>query len=58
MKDTFLIEVTETEPIEEIEYLAASFIAIMDEIDMIKSGHYDWSNNPLKNAPHTLFDLT
>ncbi len=54
MKDTFLIEVTETETKEEIDYLAAALLAIKNEIDMINNGKYDWSNNPLKNAPHNL----
>jgi glycine dehydrogenase len=58
MNDTFLIEPTETESLEEIDYLAESLLQIYSEIELIKIGSWDRTNNPLKNAPHTLLDIT
>ena len=33
-------------------------IAIRGEIEKVSRGEWPAENNPLKNAPHTLFDIT
>lgn len=52
-----MIEVTETESVKEINYLAWALIEIRKEIKDIENKIYDKINNPLKNSPHILKDL-
>jgi glycine cleavage system P protein (glycine dehydrogenase) len=55
---TLMIEPTESESRAEIDRFCDAMIAIRDEIRRIEAGTLDRANNPLKNAPHTLDDIT
>jgi glycine dehydrogenase len=55
---TLMIEPTESESRAEIDRFCDALIAIREEIRRIESGDLDRANNPLKNAPHTLDDIT
>jgi len=50
---TLMVEPTESEDLAEIDRFCTAMIAIRHEIDLVVSGEYDASDNPLKNAPHT-----
>ena len=52
-----MMEPTETESLENLDYLCESFINIKNEIDEIKNNKYDINNNVLKNSPHSIKDL-
>jgi glycine cleavage system P protein (glycine dehydrogenase) len=54
---TLMIEPTESESKAELDRFCDAMIAIRAEIDAIESGRMDRTNNPLRNAPHTTFDL-
>lgn len=54
---TMMIEPTESESLQELDRFCAAMIAIKAEIDQIASGAFDRADNPLKNAPHTAYDL-
>ena len=49
-----MVEPTESESLAELDRFADAMIAIRDEIREIESGAMDASNNPLKQAPHTM----
>ena len=51
---TVMVEPTESESLAELDRFADAMIAIRDEIREIESGAIDASNNPLKQAPHTM----
>ena len=51
---TVMVEPTESESLAELDRFADAMIAIRDEIREIESGAMDASNNPLKQAPHTM----
>ena len=53
-----LIEITESEPFEEIERLCEALLGIADEMQEIKDGNLPKDNNMLKRAPHTVDALT
>ncbi|MEK9727379.1 MAG: aminomethyl-transferring glycine dehydrogenase [Candidatus Margulisiibacteriota bacterium] len=53
--DTLMIEPTESEGKDELDRFCDSLIKIKEEINTITSDNID--SNPLKNAPHTQFDL-
>ena len=55
---TLMIEPTESESLAEIDRFCDAMIAIREEIRLVERGEWDKLNNPLKNAPHTLSDLT
>ena len=55
---TLMIEPTESESLAEIDRFCDAMIAIREEIRLVERGEWDNLNNPLKNAPHTLSDLT
>ena len=55
---TLMIEPTESESLEELERFAQAMIAIRSEIDRVASGEWDADDNPLKNAPHTIQDIS
>jgi glycine dehydrogenase len=55
---TMMIEPTESESLSEINRFCSTLQKIRQEIDKIKSGKYDKTDNPLKNAPHTHVELT
>ncbi len=54
---TLMIEPTESEPKAELDRFIAAMIAIAGEIENVKNGVWDATNNPLKNAPHTQDDI-
>ena len=56
--NSFMIEITESENLEEICKLAECLINIKKEIDNVKYNIWDMKDNPLKNAPHTLEEIT
>lgn len=51
---TLMIEPTESEPLEELDRFCDAMIAIRKEIAEIEAGTMDKADNPLKNAPHTI----
>ncbi len=51
---TLMLEPTESEPRQELDRFIAALRDIRKEIDLIEQGQWDKSNNPLKNAPHTI----
>ena len=55
---TLMIEPTESESREELDRFIHAMISIRKEIDAVASGALDKDDNPLKNAPHTLQELT
>lgn len=54
---TLMIEPTESETKAEIDRFCAAMLAIREEARDIEEGRMDKTNNPLKNAPHTVEDL-
>ena len=54
---TLMIEPTESESLAEIDRFCDALISIREEIRAVQSGELDASDNPLKNAPHTLNDV-
>jgi glycine dehydrogenase len=54
---TLMIEPTESESKEELDRFISAMISIRNEIARVESGELDASDNPLKNAPHTLADM-
>ena len=55
---TLMIEPTESESKQEIDRFCTAMISIYEEILKIKNSEYDRHDNPLKNAPHTVEELT
>ena len=55
---TLMIEPTESESLNEIDRFCDAMLAIREEIRSVEDGRFDPINNPLKNAPHTLDDVT
>jgi glycine dehydrogenase len=55
---TLMIEPTESESKEEIDRFCEALIAIRQEVRNIAQGLSDPVDNPLKNAPHTMHDVT
>jgi glycine dehydrogenase len=55
---TLMVEPTESESKEELDRFVEAMAAIRDEIHEIEKGIADPEDNPLKNAPHTLAELT
>ena len=55
---TLMIEPTESEDKAEIDRFCDALIAIKGEIEKIQSKSWDATDNPLKNAPHTVEVLT
>lgn len=54
---TVMIEPTESESLQELDRFCDAMIAIFQESELIASGKWDKRNNPLKNSPHTTWDL-
>lgn len=54
---TLMIEPTESETKAEIDRFCNAMLAIREEARAIEEGRIDRTNNPLKNAPHTVEDL-
>jgi glycine dehydrogenase len=55
---TLMVEPTESESKTELDRFCEAMIAIRGEIRAVEEGRMPRDNNPLKNAPHTAFDLT
>jgi glycine dehydrogenase len=55
---TLMIEPTESEDKAEIDRFIEALIAIKGEIEKIQNKSWDATDNPLKNAPHTVEMLT
>jgi glycine dehydrogenase len=54
---TLMIEPTESETKAELDRFCTAMLAIREEARDIEEGRMDKTNNPLKNAPHTVEDL-
>ncbi|MCM2439869.1 aminomethyl-transferring glycine dehydrogenase [Agrobacterium vitis] len=54
---TLMIEPTESETKAELDRFCTAMLAIREEARAIEDGRMDKTNNPLKNAPHTVEDL-
>ena len=54
---TIMIEPTESEPKTELDRFCDAMISIHEEIMAIDSGKFDKTDNPLKNAPHTMEEV-
>ena len=50
---TLMVEPTESEPLEELDYLVEAMKAIREEIREIEEGKAEKKNNVVSNAPHT-----
>ena len=55
---TLMIEPTESESKEELDRFCEAMISIHQEIEKIRSGTFDKVDNPIKNAPHTVEEIT
>lgn len=55
---TIMIEPTESEDKAELDRFCEALLTIRKEINNIEIGNFDKLDNPLKNAPHTQFDIT
>ena len=54
---TLMVEPTESEPRIELDRFCDAMIAIRDEIRRIEAGTWSQTDNPLRNAPHTVESL-
>ena len=54
---TFMMEPTESEPLNEINRFSEAMISIKKETEKVKKGEWLEGNNPLCNSPHTQTDL-
>ncbi len=55
---TLMIEPTESESLAEIDRFIEAMLSIREEIREVENGSADAQDNPLKNAPHAVRDLT
>lgn len=55
--DTLMVEPTESESKAELDRFCDAMIAIAGEIAQVREGSMDRTDNPLKNAPHTAFEV-
>ncbi|MPQ99694.1 aminomethyl-transferring glycine dehydrogenase [Modestobacter sp. I12A-02628] len=55
---TLMVEPTESEDRAELDRFVDAMIAIRGEIEKVATGEFDRTDNPLRNAPHTLAMLT
>ena len=51
---TLMVEPTESEDKAELDRFVEAMVAIRGEIEKVATGEYDRTDNPLRNAPHTL----
>lgn len=56
--DTLMVEPTESESKAELDRFIEAMIAIKQECEAVKAGEMDKENNPLKNAPHTVNEVS
>jgi len=50
---TLMVEPTESEPLEELDYFVEAMISIRNEIREVEEGKAEKKNNIISNAPHT-----
>jgi glycine dehydrogenase len=55
---TLMVEPTESEPMEELDRFCEAMIAIRGEIQAVLDGKADAVDNVLKNAPHTVGEVS
>jgi len=55
---TIMIEPTESESKDELDRFCDAMISINEEIREIADGKYDKENNVMKNAPHTMEEVS
>ena len=55
---TLMIEPTESESKEELDRFCEAMISIYGEIEKIRDGSFDKVDNPIKNAPHTVEEIS
>jgi glycine dehydrogenase len=55
---TLMVEPTESESLAELDRFCDALIAIREEVRAVQAGELDAQDNPLRNAPHTLADVT
>jgi glycine dehydrogenase len=55
---TLMVEPTESESKEELDRFVTALETIREEIRAVETGKSDKKDNPLKNAPHTLAEVT
>jgi glycine dehydrogenase len=51
---TLMVEPTESEDKAELDRFVEAMVHIRGEIEKVATGEYDRTDNPLRNAPHTL----
>jgi glycine dehydrogenase len=51
---TLMVEPTESEDKAELDRFVEAMITIRGEIEKVATGEFDRTDNPLRNAPHTL----
>ncbi|MCW2741886.1 MAG: glycine dehydrogenase [Blastococcus sp.] len=51
---TLMVEPTESENKAELDRFVEAMVTIREEIEKVAAGEYDRTDNPLRNAPHTL----
>ena len=54
---TLMVEPTESEPKPELDRFIDAMLSIHEEVRQIETEEIDATDNPLKNAPHTMEDL-
>ncbi len=55
--DTLMVEPTESESKAELDRFCDAMIAIHGELERVKAGTLDRTDNPLRNAPHTAQEI-
>ncbi|TVQ40513.1 MAG: glycine dehydrogenase (aminomethyl-transferring) [Spirochaetaceae bacterium] len=55
---SLMVEPTESENKAELDRFCHAMISIMGEVEQIRNGEIPLENSPLRNAPHTLLDMT
>jgi glycine dehydrogenase len=55
---TLMVEPTESEDLAELDRFVDAMIAIKGEIDSVVAGTWPIDDSPLRNAPHTVEDIT
>jgi glycine dehydrogenase len=56
--ETLMVEPTESESLQELDRFIEAMIEIKKELDEIKENKADKEDNVLKNAPHTVIEVT
>lgn len=56
--ETLMVEPTESESVQELDRFIEAMISIRKELEEIKEGKADKEDNVLKNAPHTVTEVT